>query len=152
MAKDGHHLGVKNLQFFRAKEVSVTFDRIVPTQVDGEDLTGDSFRISMAPGALRILAPEGWQGNSAFNPHPATYPDRTQGAGKYIDVPASGGFRPTGKCGWRCCCGLEWSHGQWVQRRGQILRRAWQAASCFAGPGQSRCCNPCDRSGPPEAR
>ena len=88
MAKDGHHLGVKNLQFFRAKEVAVTFDRIVPTQVDGEDLTGDSFRISMAPGALRILAPEGWQGNSAFNPHPATYPDRTQGAGKYIDVPA----------------------------------------------------------------
>lgn len=88
MAKDGHHLGVDNLQFFRAKEVAVSFNRVVPTQVDGEDLTGDSFRISMVPGALRVLAPEGWQRNSASNPNPASYPDRTQGAGKYVDVPA----------------------------------------------------------------
>lgn len=88
MAKDGHHLGFKNLQFARAKEIVVNFDRPVPAQVDGEDLTGASFRISMAPRALRILAPQGWQKNSAFSARPQGYPAHGPVPGKYVDVPA----------------------------------------------------------------
>ena len=88
MAKDGHHMGFKNLQFSRAREVEVTFDRSVPAQVDGEDLTGSSFRVSMAPRALKVLAPKGWQSNSAFSQRPEGYPAPVPVTGKYVDVPA----------------------------------------------------------------
>lgn len=87
-AKNGHHLNFPNREFYRAKEVVVKFSQVPPTQVDGEKLEDTTYRISMVPKALRILAPKGWQQNSAFNPDPAPYPVHEQPQGKYVDVPA----------------------------------------------------------------
>lgn len=59
LAKEGFHKGFKQVEFAKARHVSIEFDQPVPAQVDGERIEGSVFEVSMIPRALRVLAPSG---------------------------------------------------------------------------------------------
>ena len=63
MAKDAHHTRFKQIEFRRAASIDLRFDAQLPVQIDGEALVADSYRISIAPRALRVVVPR--QGESA---------------------------------------------------------------------------------------
>jgi len=54
-AKNAHHLRWKNIHFDRASKLEITFDRRPPCQIDGEPHVADSYSVSIAPAALRVL-------------------------------------------------------------------------------------------------
>ncbi len=56
-AKEGLHVGAKQIEFARTEALRIEFDGTVPAQIDGELLEGTSFDISVVPRALRVLAP-----------------------------------------------------------------------------------------------
>lgn len=56
-AKSGHHRHFKEIETFRAREISLRFDEPLPVQIDGEPLFETEYKISVEPGALRVIAP-----------------------------------------------------------------------------------------------
>lgn len=54
-AKDGKHVGHKQIAMRRASTVTVDFAEEVPAQMDGEDCTGSHYEVSIEPGALRVI-------------------------------------------------------------------------------------------------
>ena len=65
MAKDAHHTRFKQIEFLRAASIDLRFDAPLPVQIDGEALVADSYHISIAPRALRVVVP--YQGESALS-------------------------------------------------------------------------------------
>ena len=59
LAKNGHHLGFREISSSQARSVHLRFSRPVPAQIDGERITGLAFDISIEPAALRVIAPSG---------------------------------------------------------------------------------------------
>ncbi len=58
LAKNGHHTGFKKVvELRRARSLSLRFEKPLPVQIDGEELLGTSFDISIVPRALRVAAP-----------------------------------------------------------------------------------------------
>lgn len=58
LAKNGHHTGFKKVvELRRARSLSLRFEEPLPAQIDGEELLGTSFDISIVPRALRVVAP-----------------------------------------------------------------------------------------------
>ncbi|WP_418831446.1 diacylglycerol/lipid kinase family protein [Paraeggerthella sp.] len=56
-AKDGKHVGFKQVELRRCRTLRVEFDQAPPAQVDGERLSGCTFDISVDRGALHVLMP-----------------------------------------------------------------------------------------------
>ena len=56
-AKNAHHTKFKNIFLERAERIELSFDRRPPCQIDGEAHVADSYSITIAPRALRVLAP-----------------------------------------------------------------------------------------------
>lgn len=56
-AKDGKHVGFKQVELRRCRTLRVEFDQAPPAQVDGERLSGRTFDISVDRGALHVLMP-----------------------------------------------------------------------------------------------
>lgn len=54
-AKDAHHVNFKGIHFERASSIELSFDKRPPCQIDGEEHIADSYSISVAPAALRVL-------------------------------------------------------------------------------------------------
>ncbi|MBR0404453.1 MAG: diacylglycerol kinase family lipid kinase [Eggerthellaceae bacterium] len=54
-AKNAHHTKWKKIFFERASSLELEFDRRPPCQIDGEPHIADSYSISVAPAALRVL-------------------------------------------------------------------------------------------------
>lgn len=54
-AKEGRHVGSPQIEIRQAARLSVRFEHDVPAQMDGEDCTGNSFEVAIAPGALSVL-------------------------------------------------------------------------------------------------
>lgn len=54
-AKNAHHTKFKGIHFERASSIELSFDRRPPCQIDGEAHIADSYSISVAPSALRVL-------------------------------------------------------------------------------------------------
>lgn len=53
-AAKGKHTSSKHIAFDRASTIEIKLDRIVPAQVDGEELFGAKFTIEVIPMALRV--------------------------------------------------------------------------------------------------
>lgn len=56
LAKEGFHKRFKQVEFSKARSLLVEFDTPVPAQVDGEQIQGNRFEVSMIPRTLRVLA------------------------------------------------------------------------------------------------
>ncbi|MBR5260071.1 MAG: diacylglycerol kinase family lipid kinase [Eggerthellaceae bacterium] len=56
LAKEGFHKRFKQVEFTKARSLVVEFDRPVPAQVDGEQIEGSRFEVSLIPQTLRVLA------------------------------------------------------------------------------------------------
>ncbi len=56
-AKDGKHVGFRQVELRRCRTLRVEFDQAPPAQVDGERLSGRTFDISVDRGALHVLMP-----------------------------------------------------------------------------------------------
>ena len=54
-AKNAHHTKFKNIFFDRASSIHLEFDRRPPCQIDGEAHIADSYDVSIAKQALRVL-------------------------------------------------------------------------------------------------
>lgn len=54
-AKDGKHVNDSHIHFMEGKELKLTFEEIVPTQIDGEPLPAYEYHISLIPEALEVL-------------------------------------------------------------------------------------------------
>lgn len=54
-AKDGKHVDDPHIHFMEGKDITLTFDKIVPTQIDGEPLQAYEYHISIIPQALKVL-------------------------------------------------------------------------------------------------
>ncbi len=57
LAKGGRHTGFKQIEMRRCRGLRVEFDEEPPAQMDGERVVARSFDVSIAPRALRVLAP-----------------------------------------------------------------------------------------------
>lgn len=57
LAKEGHHTRFKQIEFFRAKGMRLSFDAPLAVQMDGERFDATSFDITCIPQALRVLVP-----------------------------------------------------------------------------------------------
>lgn len=57
MAKEGHHTRFKDVSFYRARRVQVSFGEPLPAQIDGERLEGTDFNIFVEQRALTVLVP-----------------------------------------------------------------------------------------------
>lgn len=57
LAKNAHHTGFKNLEFARARKLTICFDACPPTQIDGEPFPAQTYDITVAPAALQVLVP-----------------------------------------------------------------------------------------------
>ena len=54
-AKNGGHVGAKNIELFQARSISVTFEGVPPAQIDGEAITATTFDVSMHPSAVTVI-------------------------------------------------------------------------------------------------
>lgn len=54
-AKDGKHVNHPNVRFDKAHTLSITFKQPVPAQVDGEEIKGNVFKVSIEPAALKVF-------------------------------------------------------------------------------------------------
>jgi len=57
LAKSGRHTRFKELEFKKAKKLSLKFDKQPPAQLDGERFSATSFEVSCVQKALRVLRP-----------------------------------------------------------------------------------------------
>lgn len=56
-AKTGKHTGMKELSFHQAKRLTVDFEEHPPSQIDGEEIEGTHFEVSIEHAAIRALFP-----------------------------------------------------------------------------------------------
>jgi len=49
------HIGVKGIDYFTTKKISLQFDRDVPVHIDGETYSGKKFNVEIIPGAIKML-------------------------------------------------------------------------------------------------
>ena len=54
-AKKAKHVGYKRIRFARASSIEIEFDGTPKCQIDGEELTGEHYSISMCHHALRVF-------------------------------------------------------------------------------------------------
>ncbi|MDR2492512.1 MAG: diacylglycerol kinase family lipid kinase [Coriobacteriales bacterium] len=57
--KSGTHEQHPRFSTYECRELTVSLDRLLPIQCDGERVSGSSFAVSVIPGALDVLVPEG---------------------------------------------------------------------------------------------
>lgn len=57
LAKDAHHTRFKQLEFFRARSLRLSFDAPLSVQMDGERFEASEYDITCIPGALNVLIP-----------------------------------------------------------------------------------------------
>ncbi len=57
-AKSGKHTGMRKIEMFRAKTLTIDFDEEPPAQTDGELLEGTHFEARVEPEAIRFLYPQ----------------------------------------------------------------------------------------------
>lgn len=57
LAKDAHHMRFRQLEFFRASALRLSFDAPLPVQMDGERFEADEYDIACIPQALEVLVP-----------------------------------------------------------------------------------------------
>lgn len=55
LAKEGHHTRFRQIEFFRASGMRISFDAPLAVQMDGERFDADSFDIKCIPAALNVL-------------------------------------------------------------------------------------------------
>ena len=53
-AKNGKHIGYKEIEFVSAAHLSISFDRRPPVQIDGEELIADSCEVDIVPQAIGV--------------------------------------------------------------------------------------------------
>lgn len=58
-AKGGRHRRFKEIETLRTREARLEFGGPLPVQIDGEPLHGTSYAVSVEPGALRVIVPDG---------------------------------------------------------------------------------------------
>lgn len=56
-AKNGRHLGFREIEAFSARGLHLEFAQPLPVQIDGERLEATEFEIGIEPAALRVIAP-----------------------------------------------------------------------------------------------
>ena len=56
-AKNGGHVGFKNIQSLRCTTAHIEFEQAPPAQIDGEKIEGRTFDIRLDPASLRVVRP-----------------------------------------------------------------------------------------------
>lgn len=54
-AKNGGHVGAKNIELFQARSIRITFEQQPPAQIDGEKILATTFEASIIPKVITVI-------------------------------------------------------------------------------------------------
>ena len=57
MTKDGRHLGVREIEMLRGKEITLRSEKPIQAHVDGDPIRSHSFDVRIVPGGLTVMTP-----------------------------------------------------------------------------------------------